>query len=211
VRGAAQGVVINATETGRRGLPSPVPANHIRFENVLFEDLGGAQWGGGGKLLRVFGGVAGASFTHITSRGNPNGILDPADAADVNPDFVFSFNIVERKLYGIGAGGDEGVKTLSRNFTPYTYHQNVLVNTSSDSGQSITDGALEARYPPTTWVARGWTDVGFQSDASKLAKTSRFAHAADDGRDIGADIAAITAAQGSSRQGDGCGPMAVPR
>jgi hypothetical protein len=211
VRGAANGVVLNATETGQRGLAEPVPANHIRFTNVLFEDLGGTQWGGGGKLLRVFGGVSDASFTHLTSRSNPNGILDPGGTSDANPNFVFSFNIVERQLYGIGAGGDEGVKTLARNFNPYTYKQNVLVNTSADTSQSIADGALEAKYPPTTWVARGWTDVGFQANSSKLAKTSRFAAAGADGRDIGADVTAINAMQGNPRRGDGCGPLAVPR
>jgi len=211
VRGAANGVVINATETGKSGLAEPVPANHIRFANVLFDNLGAAQWGGGGKLLRVFGGVSDASFTHITSRSNPNGILDPGGTSDVNPNFVFSFNIVERQLYGIGAGGDEGVKTLARNFKPYTYQQNVLVNTSADTSQAITDGNLESKYPPTTWVARGWTDVGFQANSSKLAKNSRFAAAAADGKDIGADVAALTAMQSNARRGDGCGPTAVPR
>jgi hypothetical protein len=211
VRGAANGVVINAAETGQSGLALPVPANHIRFENVLFEDLGGSQWGGGGKLLRIFGGVSDASFTHVTSRSNPNGIVDPAGPSDANPNFVFSFNIVERQLYGIGVGGDEGVKTLARNFNPYTYQQNVLVNTSSGTDQLITDGALEARYPPTTSVASGWADVGFQSNTSKLAARSRFAGAAADGRDIGADVDAILTPQANPRRGDGCGPTAAPR
>jgi hypothetical protein len=212
VRGAAHGVVINAAETGQRGLTMPQLVNHVRFENVLFEDLGGSQWGGGGKLLRIFGGVASASFTHITSRANPTGILDPRDTADANPDLLFAFNIVERSSFGIGAGGDEGVKTLSRNFTPYTYRQNVLVNTSADTTQSLSDSALAARYPSSTWVAHGWSDVGFEAGTSKLSKTSRYAHAGDDGKDIGADIDAIMAAQvESARSGDGCGPTAMPR
>jgi hypothetical protein len=212
VRGAAHGLIINAAETGRRGLRLPVPANHIRFDNVVFEDIGGNQWGGGGKLLRVFGGVSDASFTHITSRGNSSGVLDPADANDSNPRLVFSYNIVERMLYGIGAGGDEGTKTLSRNFSPYTYRQNVLVNTSATGGQAIADDALLARYPPTTLVAHGWNDVGFQQGTSKLVKTSRFAAAGEDGKDIGADVDAIAGAQASSsRSGDGCGPQAIAR
>jgi hypothetical protein len=212
VRGAAHGVVINAAETGQRGLAMPQLVNHVRFENVLFEDLGGSQWGGGGKLLRIFGGVSSASFTHITSRANPTGILDPRDTADANPDLMFAFNIVERSSFGIGAGGDEGVKTLSRNFTPYTYRQNVLVNTSADTSQSLSDSALAARYPSSTWVAHGWSDVGFEAGTSKLSKASRYAHAGDDGKDIGADIDAIMAAQVESvRGGDGCGPTAVAR
>jgi hypothetical protein len=203
VRNAAHGVVINAAETGvPRGAP-PVPVNHLRFEDVVFEGLTG-------KLLRIFGGVSDASFTHLTSRSNPHGVLDPAGAADVNPGLVFKFNIVERKLYGIGAGGDEGVKTLTRNFAPYTYRQNVIVNTSAATDQAIADSTLESRYPTTTWVARGWSDVAFEPGTSKLSKTSRFARAGEDGRDIGADTDAIAAAE-AGRSGDGCGPLAVPR
>ena len=131
VRGAANGLVVNAAETGQRGLPLPVRANHVRLENVLFEDIGGSQWGGGGKLLRIFGGVSDVSVTHVTSRANGTGVLDPGDPSDSNPRLVFCYNIVERLNYGIGAGSDEGAKTLSRNFAPYTYKQNVLVNTSA--------------------------------------------------------------------------------
>ncbi len=212
VRGAGNGLVVNAAETGQRGLPLPQRANHVRLENVLFDDIGGSQWGGGGKLFRIFGGVTDVSITHVTSRTNGNGVLDPGDPSDSNPRLVFSYNIVERLNYGIGAGGDEGVKTLSRNFAPYTSKQNVLVNTSAAGSQVISDDALLARYPPTTWVAHGWADVGFQEGNSKLSKTSRFVAAGDDGKDIGADMDAIAGAHAvSARGGDGCGPQAVAR
>jgi hypothetical protein len=205
VRDAENGVVISALETGRRGMAMPVATNHIRFEDVLFDGIRA-------KLLRIFEGAGDVSVTHITSTGNPTGVLDPRDTADSNPRFVFSFNIVERKLYGIGTGSNEGVKTLATNFSPYTYRQNVLVNTSAGTDQAMSESALEQRYPPTTWVARGWNDVGFQPGTSRLAKTSRYAHAGDDGRDIGADVDAIAAAQsGTGRSAEGCGPVAVPR
>jgi hypothetical protein len=212
VRSAAHGMLINATETGRRDLPAPVPANHIRVENVVFEDIGGPQWGGGGKLLRIFGGVADVSVTHVTSHSNPTGVIDAGAPTDRSPRLVFSYNIVERSLFGIGAGGDEGTTTLARNFAPFTYRQNVLVNTSDATDQAISDGALQSRYPPTTMVAHGWNDVGFQQGTSKLAKTSRYAAAAEDGKTLGADTDAIAGAQTSSaRSGDGCGPQASPR
>jgi len=205
VRSASHGLVINAAETGRRGAPLPVPVNHIRVEDVVFEDLDG-------KLLRIYGGVADLSVTHVTSRSNPYGVLEPRDPADVNPRFVFAFNLVERQLYGIGTGSDEGVRTLARNFAPYTYRQNVIVNTSTGREQEMSSSALESRYPPSTWVAQGWNDVGFMPGTSKLARSSRYAKAGDDGRDIGADVDAIATAQlGSPRDGDGCGPVAVPR
>lgn len=205
IRNATQGLSINAAETGKRGFANPLPVNHIRLEDLLFEALTG-------KLFRIMGGVSDVSITHVTSRSNPSGVLDPRDPGDTNPNLVFKFNIVERKSYGIGAGGDEGTKTLARNFSPYTYAQNVIVNTSAGGDQAISDGALQSRYPPKTWVVRGWDDVGFEAGSSKLTRTSRFVGAGEDGRDIGADVDAITAAQtGSGRTADGCGPVAVPR
>lgn len=205
VRNARNGFVINAAETGKRGFAMPAPANHIRIEDVIFEELSG-------KLLRIFGGATDISVTHITSRGNPTGVLEPRDTADANPHFVFQFNIVERMQYGIGAGGEEGLKTLSRNFAPFTYRQNVIVNRSAGTDQALSDAALQSRYPPTTWVARSWEDVGFVAGTSKLARNSQYAAAADDGRDIGADVDAIASAvSGTGRNADGCGPIAVPR
>ena len=212
VRGAAHGMLVNAAEVGGSGMPLPRKAHHIRVDNVLFEDLGGQQWGRGGKLLRVFGGVTDASFTHITSRSNGSGILDPQGPDDLNPRLVFKNNVVERMYYGIGAGGDEGTKTLARNFAPFTYGNNVLVNTSAPTDQSIANGALESRYPGRTWVVSSWTDVGFENGTSALARTSRFSRAGDDGRDVGADLAAIAAAQKGGRGSDGCGVgIAVPK
>ena len=208
VRNAAHGVVINAAETGRAGVPAPVSANHIRIENVLFDAIGGPGWGGG-KLIRIFGGVSDVSITHVTSRSNPNGILDPGGPTDANPRLVFSFNIVERKNYGIGAGGDEGEKTLARNFPSYGYEKNVIVNTSAGSDQAVADGALEARYPPTTWVVGGWDAVGIDTTTSRLTSTSRFRKAAAEGKDIGVDVDAIAAAQQGPSGSAACSSSAV--
>lgn len=189
VRGAAMGLAINGAETGRKGMPLPKPANHIRIENVLFEDLGPA-WGGPGKLLRILNGTSEVSVTHVTSKSNPGGILDDNGSSDRNPGLIFSFNIVERRNYGIGAGSDEGTATLQRNFAPYTYDQNVIVNTSAGGSQPISDSALASRYPRGTAVLHDW------SEAAKI-------------RNAGADLPAITRAQ-SDRGADGCGP-AGPR
>jgi hypothetical protein len=154
VTDAANGVMINAAEVGAKGLQQPVALNHVGLQNVLFQGIGG-------KLLRIMGGAADVTIAHVTSLGNPNGILDPRDASDRNPGLVFQDNIVERKLYGIGAGGDEGVTTLTRNFAPFTYRNNVLVNTSRGTDQAISDEALKARYPGATTIAPAWTALGF--------------------------------------------------
>ncbi len=195
VRDAASGMAINAAEAGAKGMPLPRPANHIRVSNVLFQNIGADEWGTGGKLFRVTNGVSNVEITHVTSTSNPNGILDPQNASDLNPNFVFTHNIVERKLYGIGAGGNEGIATITKSFAPFIYNQNVLVNTSGTTGQSIADAALKSRYPPVTLVVPGWDAVGFQRGGYRLSPGSRFYRAGDDGRDLGADIDAITLAQ----------------
>ena len=147
VRHAASGLLINAAETGRAGAELPERANHIRITNVLFLDIGSREWGSGGKLFRIFGGVSDVSITHVTSTANARGILDARDAQDANPNLTFEYNLIERRLYGIGAGSAEGVPTLSRNFPRATYRQNVLVNTSEGTDQAISDAALRGEIP----------------------------------------------------------------
>ena len=195
VKDAPNGVMINAAEVGAKGFAQPVSVNHVRLQNVLFQEIGG-------KLLRVMGGASDIAITHVTSLGNPGGILDPRDSSDRNPRLIFQDNIVERKLYGIGAGGDEGVPTLTRNFSPFTYSNNVLVNTSRDTDQSIADEALKARYPGATAIAPGWTALGFQDGTYQLGATSRY-RTGD--RRPGIDVDALKHAQDATD-----GPCAPP-
>src|SRR5262249_60810824 len=68
VRGAANGLSINAAETGGSGMPLPRKAHHIRVDNVLFDDIGGSQWGKGGKLPRGLAGGNTPAIAHVTSR-----------------------------------------------------------------------------------------------------------------------------------------------
>lgn len=208
VRGAASGMAINGAEAGSKGLPLPRRANHIRVTNVLFHNIGAPEWGRGGKLLRVTNGVSDVQITHVTSTSNPNGILEPQNTTDLNPNLVFKNNIVERKLYGIGAGGNEGIATITKNFAPFVYNQNVLVNTSRTTDQAIADGALKSRYPPVTSIAPDWDAVGFQTGGYKLAATSPYYRAGDDGKDPGVDVDALTKAQEGPASGS-CGPAAV--
>jgi hypothetical protein len=206
VRSASHGLLINAAEAGARALPLPKSANHFRIQNVLFTDIGGPTWGGG-KLFRVFGGVSDVEITHITSTSNSNGILDPRSPSDLNPNLVFKYNIVERQYYGIGAGGDEGITTVTRNFAPYVYNQNVLVNTSRTTDQAITDAALKSRYPPVTTVAQDWRAVGFVSGSQRLAATSPFYRAGEDGKDLGVDVDELTEAIEGKAKSNACGEI----
>jgi hypothetical protein len=202
VRDAANGVMINAAEVGARGLRQPQQANHIRLRNVLFQNIGGPDWPGGGKLLRIMGGVSDVAVTHLTSGSNPNGILDPRDPSDVNPRLLFQHNIVERKLYGIGTGADEGVATLARNFAPFTYRDNLLVNTSGGTSQAISDDNLKGRYPTTTMVAPSWKAAGLDEATHQLRAGSPYR--SSDGQPLGVDLDALKHAQ-DTPDSSGCG------
>ncbi len=214
VRHAASGLLINAAETGRQGAEPPQRANNIRVHNVLFLDIG-SKWGSGAKLFRIFGGVSDVSILHVTSTGNARGILDARDAQDVNPKLVFGYNLVERQQYGIGAGGDEGVPTLSRSFPQSSYKHNVLVNTSETTDQAISDASLKAKYPPQTTIARDWDEVAFQAGTYRLAPGSPFRRVGDDGKDPGVDWDALEKSQagpgGSAACAESISPPGKPR
>ena len=202
VTDAAHGVMINAVEVGAKGLRPPVAVNHVRLQNVLFQEIGG-------KLFRIMGGASDVAITHVTSVGNPSGILDPRDPSDRNPGLVFEDNIVERKFYGIGTGGDEGSTTLTRNFSPFTYNNNVLVNTSRGTDQAIADDALKARYPKTTAIAPAWTALGFKEGSVQPSAANRYG-AGD--RRPGVDMDALRRAQeGSVSAACGAAPKSAAR
>ncbi len=209
VRSASHGLLVNASEAGARGLPLPPHANHIRIQNVLFDGIGLQPWGGG-KLFRVFGGVSDVEISHVTSTSNPTGVLDPRDPMDLNPNLTFKYNIVERRFYGVGAGSSEGIPTLTRNFAPFVYNQNVLVNTSAGTDQSVTDAALKSRYPAVTSIARDWRSVDLDMTTHKLSSASPFYRVGDDGKDLGVDVEALTAAQ-AGPPSSACEQVAVPR
>ena len=80
----------------------------------------------------------------------------------------------------------------------------MLVNTSQSTDQAISDGALKSRYPPVTTIASDWAAVGFVNGTQKLASTSPFYRAGDDGQDLGADFDTLMAAvQGAGNAGCG--------
>ena len=192
VRHANSGVNINAHE----GAIAPPDVNHVKFENVHFEDIDN-DWGStpgqgiGGRLFLVQKHVAHLQIVHVTAQ-NPWWILFAESTTDSHPNFTFRDNIVERNNYGVGAGADEGTVTLNRNFSPYYWNQVVLANNSSTSNTT-----LASRYPSGTHVVTGFDGVGFvdwRNGNWRLSPTSPFKGAATDGKDIGADFDAIDCA-----------------
>ena len=93
---------------------------------------------------------------------------------------------------------------MTRNFAPFVYNQNVLVNTSRSTDQAISDAALKSRYPPVTTIASDWAAVGFEANSRSSRSRAPFYHLGDDGQDMGVDIEALVAAQ-SGPPSSSCG------
>jgi hypothetical protein len=225
VRHAGGGLEITVRDSN--GNAPPVPVNHIKVENNLFYDIGvSTDWPGTGRIFGIFGGDGQyIKFIHNTAEGKSS-IISTDGPNEVNPNFTFRDNIVERMLYGIinSRGDTEGKAVLDFTYNPYTYHKNLLVNTSDeqnfDTTRAVTDASLIGWYPfgcdtpnqtatcgsdKETFVASSWNNVGF-FDRSKrnyrLIDSSPYKNKASDGKDIGANQDVIEAAYGSTQPPD---------
>jgi hypothetical protein len=186
VRNATHGFKVHSRERGSGSVVNPPDANHIKVENVLFENITG------GRLFIIMKNVAHFQVVHVTAQ-SPWWILMPETAAtDSHPSTTFRDSIVERNSYGVGTGADEGTVTLNRNFSPYYWNQNVFANNSGSSNTTIAN-----RYPTGTHVVTGFDGVGFvdwRNGNWRLSSTSPFKGAATDGKDIGVDFDALECA-----------------
>lgn len=158
-------------------------AKRILVRNNLFDDIGGADWGGGGILLQLIGGAADVVIDHNTAFHSHNIVM--AEGVP-HPRFVFSNNIVQHNQYGIiGTGTGPGLATLS------TYFPGAAI-----TGNAIVGGSAES-YPPSNFFPARLADVGFAREAHaspRLAAGSPYRHAATDGTDVGVDVDALESA-----------------
>jgi hypothetical protein len=106
--------------------------------------------------------------------------------------FVFTNNIMPNNQGVTGAGGP--LQTLNTLFTGYVFMRNAL------------SGGLASSYPPDNFFPASLTQVGFVNLAAgdyHLALTSPYKNAGTDGKDLGADIDAITTATATAISGAG--------
>jgi hypothetical protein len=162
------------------GTDDAAPSGYTRriaIRNNLFEDVGGVKWGGGGRLLQLLNGVADLTFEHNTCLHTGN--IVTAEGV-VNTRFVFRNNIVLNNEYGvIGAGTAPGRSTLVAFFPDALFVRNVIVGGNASS------------YPPDNLVPGSIEQVGFMDRDRgdyRLAKASRYAKVATDGKDVGVDF-----------------------
>jgi hypothetical protein len=166
----------------------------ILISNNLFVELEMQKWGGTGRLFQLLVGTADVVIEHNTAFHD-----GPIIMAEGTPHtgFIYRNNLTPHNAYGI-IGTDRGVghSTLSTYFPGVVFTKNVLVGPWPSAG-----GAVVSQYSgyPSNFFPPSLDAVGFvnrEHGSYRLAASSRYKNAATDGKDIGVDFDALTAATG---------------
>ena len=199
VRRAGGGIDMSGTDDA---FGSQETARVLIQDNFLVEI--GPQWDGSGRVFQLLNGLAptaspvppfssfailGLTIDHNTARTDGQGPLGFGDSrAAINglEGFIYRNNLTERGFYGvIGSGVGEGIQPLTAYCAPgYVFARNVVI------------GAPAASYPTDNFFPATDADVGFVDELSgnyALSPISPYRNAGTDGRDIGADFAALAA------------------
>jgi hypothetical protein len=167
-----------------------VRAKRILIQNNLFDDVNGKRWGGGsGTLFQMLSGADAVTIDHNTGFQS-NQIIFADGSPSTN--LIYENNITPHNEYGvIGSGFGPGISTLGHFFPGSVFEKNVIQGTAGS----------QSSYPAGNFFAADWGAVGFV-DFGKgnyaLAGNSRYKNKGSDGKDIGADIAALNAAIASA-------------
>jgi len=159
--------------------------------------------------LNTRGGVVDLTIDHNTGRISGAAFLalgDSTAARDQHVNFVFHNNVTERGTYGaFGSGQSEGTLSLDTYCQAgYGFAKNAII------------GAPAASYPANNFFPATLAAVGFVDPVNgnyQLDSGSAYKNAGSDGKDLGADFQALSAAiastsggPGDSKPGCGCGP-----
>ncbi len=182
VRQTASGINI----LGRDDIHPSQQTKRIVIKNNLFEDVGGAAWGGGGRLFQLLRGTADVAIEHNSGFQTENIIWAEGEP---HTGFVFRNNMAPHNAYGIiGNGTSPGKHTLDTHFPGGVVTGNVII------------GAKSALYPPRNFFPSSIADVGFIDPRGdyRLSNSSRYKHAGTDGKDVGADLDELSTAMTDS-------------
>jgi hypothetical protein len=179
VRGVAAGINV----LGRDDQHPSRTLSRLLIADNLFEDVGGARWGGNGRLLQLTSITTDVVVDHNTASHTGN--LVTVEGA--HRGFVFTNNIARHNEYGVtGSGTGPGLPTLRAAFPGAVFRRNLVI------------GARTADYPIDNFFPDSLDDVGFVARAAgdwALGPRSRYRRAGTDGRDLGADPGAVARAR----------------
>ncbi len=154
----------------------------ILIKNDVFDDVGGVQWGGGGRLFQLLDGAADVVIDHNTAFQTGHIIMAEGRS---NAGFIFQNNIAPHNEYGIfGADMGTGQPALERYFPGAIVRKNAII------------GGNAAQYPPDNFFPASLGDVGFVECAGGsycLPPASPYQHAGTDGQALGAPVSTLLA------------------
>lgn len=176
---------------GRDSNPSG-QTRRVRVVDNLFYDIDTERWGGTGAFVLIGDGPADIAIEHNTVLQSGNILMaygGSREAPDRIAGVVFRHNLVRHNEYGVhGADRAVGTDTLDAYFPGIIFSTNAIA------------GGESRRYPSgNQFLDEEEFDRQFVNAATgdfRLKPNSRFRRAASDGRDLGADIAAIMQALG---------------
>ncbi|MGZ8812274.1 MAG: Ig-like domain-containing protein, partial [Thermoanaerobaculia bacterium] len=192
VRHVAAGVNVLGTDDLR---PSQ-QTKRILVTNNVFDDVSAVNWGGNGRLLQMLDGSADVTFDHNTGFHTGEVI---AAAGTAHQRFYYTNNISPNNQYGVAGDNHYGdpLGTLATYFPGAVFRRNVL------------QGGTASRYPADNFFPASMSGVGFVNLAGgdyHLQSTSPYNNAGTDGKDVGADIDAVSAATAGVLNGTSPGP-----
>lgn len=172
----------------------------ILIRNNLFEDVGGARWGGGGILFQLLNGTSDVVVEHNTAFHTGHII---AANAPPHKGFVYRNNIASHNQYGVGGDGTFGnpLLTLATYFPGALFKKNVIV------------GGNAAQYPSENFFPFSLDSVKFMNRSAgdyRLSASSPFKNVAAEGKDVGVDFDALCRAMAkTTRTLVSCQPRAL--
>lgn len=164
----------------------------IRVVDNLFYDIDTEKWGGSGAFVLIGDGPADVTIEHNTVAQSGNILMaygGGRGAPEPIRSVVLKDNLVRHNLYGIhGSDRAVGADTLDAYFPGIAFSSNGIA------------GGDARLYPSgNTFVGADDFDRQFVNPSGgdyRLKPDSRFRRAASDGRDLGADVAALMQALG---------------
>lgn len=190
VRHAASGIYI----LGRDDNHPSRQTKRVLIKNNLFDDVGGVRWGGGGRLFQMIQETEDVVVDHNTAFQSGNIIT----AEGRHDRFRYTNNISLHNEYGmIGSGTGVGNPTLTTYFPDAIVRKNVIIG--GNAGQYPGDNFFPASLDAVRFLGGGGSRYC-------LAGSSRYKSAATDGKDVGVDFDALSAALGKPQLGIHCRP-----
>lgn len=159
----------------------------VLIRNNLFDDISSVNWGGDGVFLKMTE-TNDVSVEHNTIL-HTGTVVIPYGVPSTG--FLFRNNIFNHNKYGIrGDGAGVGYGTLNAFFPGWIFSHNVIANPDR----------YVSSYPADNFFPASLDEAGFVNKSTgdyRLSSASIYKNAASNGKDIGADIAAIAAAMGN--------------